>query len=134
VKTMSNDHASCGQSLLGMRGTTVLEIFSSDCDCSDHGGLVRNGDQDTVNQMVSMIRSDASHQQILAALSENSANDDQAAQVLEIFSSDCDCSDHGPLGQPGHRWRSSQTRLPEFQTSDRLAEELFITEAFSNSY
>lgn len=43
-------------------------------------GLVRNGDQDTVNQMVSMIRSDASHQQILAALSENSANDDQAAQ------------------------------------------------------
>ncbi|OJJ75477.1 hypothetical protein ASPBRDRAFT_370536 [Aspergillus brasiliensis CBS 101740] len=42
-------------------------------------GLVRNGDQDTVNQMVSMIRSDASHQQILAALSENSANDGQAA-------------------------------------------------------
>ncbi|OJI85856.1 hypothetical protein ABZX51_001212 [Aspergillus tubingensis] len=43
-------------------------------------GLVRNGDQDTVNQMVSMIRSDASHQQILAALSENSANDGQTAQ------------------------------------------------------
>ncbi|RAK87025.1 hypothetical protein BO79DRAFT_256966 [Aspergillus costaricaensis CBS 115574] len=42
--------------------------------------VVRNGDQDTVNQMVSMIRSDASQQQILAALSENSANDGQTAQ------------------------------------------------------
>ncbi|RAL05104.1 uncharacterized protein BO80DRAFT_177066 [Aspergillus ibericus CBS 121593] len=43
-------------------------------------GFVRNGDQEVVNRMVSIIRSDASHQEILTALSENAADNTQSVQ------------------------------------------------------
>ncbi|PWY67274.1 hypothetical protein BO94DRAFT_570080 [Aspergillus sclerotioniger CBS 115572] len=43
-------------------------------------GLVRNGDQETVNRMVSIIRADASHQEILTVLSENAADNTQTVQ------------------------------------------------------
>ena len=43
-------------------------------------GLLRNGDQETVNRVVSMIRADASHQEILTALSEIATDNTQTAQ------------------------------------------------------
>ncbi|PYH94123.1 hypothetical protein BO71DRAFT_326121, partial [Aspergillus ellipticus CBS 707.79] len=44
--------------------------------------LVRNGDQATVNQMVSTIRSDASHQEILTLLSQASGDNGQVVQEI----------------------------------------------------
>ncbi|PYI02563.1 hypothetical protein BO78DRAFT_217720 [Aspergillus sclerotiicarbonarius CBS 121057] len=43
-------------------------------------GLVRDGDQEDVNRMISIIRSDASPQEILTALSENTADNAQTVQ------------------------------------------------------